>query len=169
MSAYHNQTNIAPGTLFSGGGNFPSDIVCNSLSASNGIVASNAITSKGPLTWSIYNSGATSVSLTGLMDNKATRQPTLTQTDLTTPSLLQVNSLCAVGGSVGSGIATYGSSGVGEPYIFTSYNASNVDILKTANNFVKMSHISSINNAGSNLNITALVSTLAVVYPGCVS
>jgi hypothetical protein len=127
------------------------------------------ITTQGGLIWSIYNSGATSCKLTGLIDNKAVRQASIIDAGSTNPTLLQASEFRAIG-TGGSGIASFGASATGEPLIYSSYSTSNATILTTASNAVQMNYISSIGDtAGSNINMTALISTLASVYPGVVS
>jgi len=167
MSALFNQTNIAPGTAFvSGGGGSSSNTPNPSFStitvAGAGLFGGNVaattanvssitvsqtglfggnLRTNGDLQFSIFNAGATSAILTGIQDNKSARQATITS-DGTTPTFLQAAAFCATTG--GSGIPFYtGLSG--EPYIYTSYNSSNVDILKTQNNQVALTNISSIN------------------------
>jgi len=146
MSAYHNQTNISPGTLFSGQGG-SSNLAVNTIQGD--IVLNNLIDMNNGGGGIRVQTGVSSfvMSYGGMTDTRAEILPV---------SGVQLGFFNSSGGVNPGGYWAFGNnSGVANQW------------------GVGISSISSMAGNGSaatgTINMNALISTLKVAYPGCVS
>lgn len=151
MSALFNQTNIAPGTAFSGGGgsgsNFPNGLTIGT--APTGILDNTAI-----------NWNTTNLTLYG--DNGSLAPfvaGSFISGDDTAPTF-------RTGTYSAAGILYQGSNGTGVSKGFLSVQDA---VIGPNNNPFLLQGISSIVVGTSNLNMVALVSTLSSAFPGCIN
>lgn len=154
MSALFNQTNIAPGTAFSGGGgsgsNFPNGISVG--------VAPTTVLDNADINWGSY---------------VLTAQDTTQNVGLGGGFFLaaQLDGSYKTGKYNYNSILYQGSNGAGSGSTFLSVQDLALGATGTPFRLNGVSTITSLGlgQVGSAINISALVSTLAVAFPGCVT